>query len=266
MESLEKQGEKKFWCFICKKEINIKDINDQITCSICDSEFVEEIENETDKEEQKRFNPLVNQNQNSISQVNINNLGMPNISFRIISSNQGNLQTFTQNLTGANFPNHLQNIISQVNNLFSFSPSTRITIQNFGNSGLSQFLNRHNNDQSFENLLNYLMMNDPNRHGTPPASKKILSSLPRVKISEGNFENYNKSDCLVCMDSYQDGEIVIKLKCQHIFHDNCIIDWLKLHNSCPVCRYEMETDDEDYENKKNERRRVLREYNQSSNI
>ncbi|KAK6531595.1 hypothetical protein TWF694_002779 [Orbilia ellipsospora] len=44
--------------------------------------------------------------------------------------------------------------------------------------------------------------------------------------------------CLVCLSDFESGEISRQLvKCQHVFHKDCIDEWLTTgRNSCPLCR------------------------------
>lgn len=63
--------------------------------------------------------------------------------------------------------------------------------------------------------------------------KKILIRQNSVLIPD------EKCQCSVCWDDFKLGEEVRQLKCEHIFHEDCIIPWLELHNTCPVCRKEQ---------------------------
>ena len=97
-----------------------------------------------------------------------------------------------------------------------------------------------------EQLIQQLTENDPNRYGTPPASKSAVEALPFIKISKELLAS-ESSQCAVCKDTFELGVEAKQMPCKHIYHSDCIVPWLDLHNSCPVCRYELPTDDPDYE-------------------
>jgi E3 ubiquitin-protein ligase RNF115/126 len=85
-------------------------------------------------------------------------------------------------------------------------------------------------------LLQHLSENDTNRYGTPPAKKEVVEALPTVQIEEA-------VSCSVCLDDLELGSQAKKMPCEHKFHSPCILPWLELHSSCPVCRFELPYED-----------------------
>jgi len=61
----------------------------------------------------------------------------------------------------------------------------------------------------------------------------IIDESSEFKPSEGER-------CLVCLCDYEEGNECRKLtKCKHVFHKECIDQWLTTgRNSCPLCRGE----------------------------
>ena len=53
-----------------------------------------------------------------------------------------------------------------------------------------------------------------------------------------------------CRDELQVDERVRVMPCNHVYHPPCLAPWLAVHNSCPVCRHELPTDDAAYERSK----------------
>ncbi|XP_033492516.1 E3 ubiquitin-protein ligase RNF115 [Epinephelus lanceolatus] len=74
--------------------------------------------------------------------------------------------------------------------------------------------------------------------GPPPAEKEMISSLPTVCISQEQTDC--RLECPVCREEYSSGESVRKLPCLHYFHSECIVPWLELHDTCPVCRKSLD--------------------------
>mmetsp|Transcript_11941 Transcript_11941/g.15617 ORF Transcript_11941/g.15617 Transcript_11941/m.15617 type:complete len:393 (-) Transcript_11941:276-1454(-) len=58
-------------------------------------------------------------------------------------------------------------------------------------------------------------------------------------------------ECIVCRDVFEQGTTVLRLPCSHTFHEACVLGWLQNRNTCPVCRFELPTDDERYERSRN---------------
>lgn len=64
-----------------------------------------------------------------------------------------------------------------------------------------------------------------------------MRELPREDIGPADVDA--KEDCPVCKEEYTVGEQVMKLPCNHRFHIDCLQPWLKMRNTCPVCRYAL---------------------------
>ncbi|CAM0943880.1 unnamed protein product [Alopecurus aequalis] len=93
-----------------------------------------------------------------------------------------------------------------------------------------------------EQLMEQLAENDPQRYGTLPAAVSAVASLPDVAVSVDTATDDGGAHCVVCTDCFDIGDVAKQLPCSHIFHKDCIIPWLDLHSSCPICRFELPTD------------------------
>ncbi|TYI33954.1 hypothetical protein ES332_A04G169800v1 [Gossypium tomentosum] len=76
--------------------------------------------------------------------------------------------------------------------------------------------------------------------GTPPATASAIGALPMVKISESHV--INTMHCPICKDEFEIGGEARELPCKHLYHSDCIVPWLNIHNTCPVCRYEIDNE------------------------
>ncbi|XP_068313737.1 E3 ubiquitin-protein ligase CIP8-like [Pyrus communis] len=102
----------------------------------------------------------------------------------------------------------------------------------------------------YEALLQTLAESDnAGRRGAPPAAKNALSELPSVKIASED----EAVVCAICKDTVNVGDMSKKLPCGHGYHGDCIVPWLSSRNTCPVCRFELPTDDPEYEEERKKR-------------
>lgn len=126
-----------------------------------------------------------------------------------------------------------------ISNFFSNLDESEV-LPYFGNS--EDYLDA----RGFEEFLEHLAETDSSRRGAPPAAVSFVNSLPRVVINE-EHEKRDGLVCAICKDVLSVGTEVNQLPCFHLYHPYCILPWLTARNSCPLCRYELPTDDKDYE-------------------
>ncbi|XWS39597.1 hypothetical protein CRYUN_Cryun18bG0068800 [Craigia yunnanensis] len=254
---------KPFFCYQCNRTVTVTiSPSSDPSCPICNEGFLEECDNPNPNPGSAFQNP----NPNLLSG---NFLSDPFSSFLPLLFPSSSSSTTTSSSSPASIDLHNPSLFGSTpsgrGDTFSFDPFTFIQnhLNDLRSSGAHVEFVIQNNPSvpgfrlpanigdyfigpGLEQLIQQLEENDPNRYGTPPASKSAIDSLPSVKITK-NHLNSEFNQCAVCMDEFEEGTQAKQMPCKHLYHKDCIFPWLELHNSCPVCRQELPTDDPDYE-------------------
>lgn len=69
---------------------------------------------------------------------------------------------------------------------------------------------------------------------TRPLDREKILAIPMCKILKKELDRGEQ--CSICLDKFMLAELVKKLPCKHLYHEDCITPWLELRDSCPVCR------------------------------
>lgn len=106
-------------------------------------------------------------------------------------------------------------------------------------ASMSEFLMGSGFDRLLDQLT-HLEINGIGRFDHSPASKASIESLPTIKIGSGHV--VIDSHCAVCKERFEIDTEAREMPCNHIYHSDCILPWLSIRNSCPVCRHELAAD------------------------
>lgn len=100
----------------------------------------------------------------------------------------------------------------------------------------------------------------------PPASKEVVANLPIISVTVEVLARLgSETECAVCRENLVVGDKMQELPCKHLFHPPCLKPWLDEHNSCPICRHELRTDDHAYESRKEREREAEEERKGAAN-
>ena len=197
----------RYWCYMCSQAVNPIIDDDEIKCSHCGSEFVEEMGEEI------VFGTRFRRTE----------FGVDNDEVNIADGNDNH---------GRHRDSEHDREIELDRELDSI---TRRRRRSSASAAILQLI--QDTDRIFDRLLHSLDDDDSIRgQWTLPARNEAVGNLPTVKVCE-------PLTCSVCLEDFAKGSEAKEMPCKHKFHIQCIVPWLELHSSCPVCRYVLLPDD-----------------------
>ncbi|KAE8705659.1 Binding protein, putative isoform 1 [Hibiscus syriacus] len=229
-----------YWCYSCSRLVRVLDLdgtNDAVVCPYCDGGFVEEI-NSSDNHS-RRFPAM--------------NMIASNDNSRQNSNRTRNL-VFRRNRRGSVDRSNINPIIvlrgSTDDDDSTADGNNRGDFGFFYDDGSGSGLRPIPTSMSetlmgmgFDRLLEQLSqieITGLSQPENPPASKSAIESMPTVEIEKTHV--CSETQCAVCKEPFELGTEAREMPCKHIYHEDCIIPWLSLRNSCPLCRHELPSD------------------------
>jgi len=70
----------------------------------------------------------------------------------------------------------------------------------------------------------------------PPPTALHTRHGGKCRCSPADGSDELAEACSICQDDFAEGDDWIQMPCKHFFHTDCLMPWLKEHNSCPTCR------------------------------
>lgn len=211
-EDMDRSSQQIYYCYCCKERRNVnvmlikhkEGFDKSITCVHCNSGFIEQVVDEEGFEPAKEVyyeNPKITK-QKENEQAN-----------PVVNGDRSFTRTVRLRF---NHP-YVRNVLV---NVFPLA-FRRVSLERIHN---------------IRNILNTLnMINFDDDSGLNPVDNDYLKKLKRIPYSQTDCSE-KFPNCPICTDKFNKDDPVIPLVCNHVYHEECIIPWLKLHNTCPNCR------------------------------
>ena len=199
----------------------------------------ETIGNNTDAVSNNPFARFFNRPVRNMNRQIASSSSQPHSSYYVVETPEGVVMSFGNNMSS----------LGELDNVFPFSSSRTLNLPR-GLNSLTDLL------QMISHFYNATMAQQEDVKIV--LKPEALQSIPKIKYDDVKNE-ISDITCTICQCDYEDGETLMKLPCDHFFHETCVSIWLgQQSHVCPICRKEagdhmpLIKDDEQHEETPND--------------
>lgn len=89
-----------------------------------------------------------------------------------------------------------------------------------------------------------LQKNNFQNEKSPPLTLKQIKQIKKFKLKEFHCKKLDNDklenpNCLFCLKDIILNENTYLLRCGHLFHQDCINNWITKHSICPFCKFDI---------------------------
>ncbi|XP_010517327.1 PREDICTED: probable E3 ubiquitin-protein ligase RHC2A [Camelina sativa] len=242
-----------YWCYSCSRFVWV---SDSISCPDCDGGFLEHIQESLDFTPSDSFHRVTTTAQHRSP----TRFPLPSSSSSMHASTADNSPTTPTTVTRTRSSNRSPNpVIVLRGSGGGGAPSSdvsqgldRSAFQMYYDDGtdsglrplppsMTEFLLGSGFDRLLDQISQIELNTNRNNRSCdhPPASKSAIEALPVIEIDPNHLQSDSQSHCAVCKENFVLKSSAREMPCNHIYHPDCILPWLAIRNSCPVCRHEL---------------------------
>ena len=169
--------------------------------------------------------------------------------FNNFAQNMNN--NFAQNMNNAqnNNNNFVQN---NNNNVQNNQQNNNNNVQNNNNEQSNNNIQNNNNEEQKKNdaKINIFASTKPGEEDYSNLTdherkiRQLFLEMDEYQYKHiQKYESRKETECAICLEEFKGTDMIKAFyKCEHIFHKNCLRDWLKKQVVCPLCKHDLEDD------------------------
>ena len=159
---------------------------------------------------------------------------MSSIQFTIHNRNIDTIEPFSYYTNSIINPYYNLNTINTNENEVQYysntiiDPNYSIRIINISNLLGDEYFNRFDEEYEYQTAL------EESNHD----QELVRNENQILNMSSVKFKNVKTKDntCTICCTEFENDDSVILLNCNHIFHKECINEWIHYKAECPLCK------------------------------